>query len=214
MIKDKKYCSGKLVKLIYARDSQEWIIPVQSHFAVMVTSGVDSTAGKVLENYRSICDKNAQEGADYFDQKQGILDEFLDKLPDTRSRCFDYVQILYPSDQRRTRFLKNFSAKQFNGANDFSKNFCKNENFSIVGVRCEDAWAKFQYFAPNQLSSIRSVHIFDDTIDTGCTIGIFLDNLYDNGILNDGTEISVSIVYNNYKDNIPSKFTLEDIQNL
>lgn len=205
--------NGKLIKLDYTNRSITWTIHVKSYFAVRKLIDDDSTTGKVIENYREKRKQDRTQAEEYFNSKSGVLDAFIKGLSENSDKSYDYVQIMIPKDEHRKKLLKRFSKKFFDGSNDFSTHFTKREDTSIVGVDCENAKEFFHYDKPDIHEPLESVHIIDDTIDTGCTLKIFLDKLVLEGFINANTTITATIIYNNYKDSTP-KFSLDDYRKM
>lgn len=213
MIKDFEYNSnGKLESFTYSNEDINLQIEVVSFEAVYKLKAEEQTIGKIIEIYREKTHKNnLPEAKNYFKSKENIINAFLEKLI-IDSKCYDYVQVMLPTDEHRKDILKRFSEKFFNNSNDLSSAFVKTRDSSIVGLSCEEAAQYFTFNKPKITTIPKTILIVDDTISTGCTINIFLDNLKKADLLATDTKITAKIIYNNFKDNIP-KVSFIDLKN-
>ena len=202
---------GKLLSIDYNNGNDNWTIKVKSHFSVMKSKTDDSFAGKILENYREKYEESINDANKYYDSKKEILDNFINNTTKVES-SFDYVQIFYPSNERRKDLLTRFSKKYVTDTNDYSDFFKKHKDTSIVGLEYEEAKKIFYFKAPTIDKPVKLIHIVDDTISKGFTISIFLDNLVKNNIIDINTIISATIIYNNYGSSLP-KINLNDFKN-
>ncbi|WP_055446256.1 hypothetical protein [Lacinutrix mariniflava] len=195
-----KYTEGKLIEFKLKFEELTKTIKVKSYYAVKNSDSNDNYAGKIIENYRQKVRDTPESATEYYNSKIEVINSFIDKLEDKSSNKYDYVQLFLPSDENRNELLTNFSNKHFNSENDFSTSFYKKKNTSIVGLNCDDANNLFTYEEPINLNNpLKSILLIDDTIDTGCTIKIFLKKLYELNIFDKETEINAFIIYNNYK---------------
>lgn len=192
--------SGKIISLEYERDSIKYDIKVSSYYAVKKSNLDDSTAGKIIENYRELRRDDPEKSQEYFDEKNEILNDFIESLKQEDEE-YDYIQIMLPKDINRKCILESFASKKFNGNNDFSQFFSKTDDVSIVGKNQEEAQQLFEYNKPEIDYPAKSLLIIDDTIDTGSTIKILLDNLIDERVITGETKITAIIIYNNYGQN-------------
>lgn len=198
---NKKYNdNGKIISLEYERDSEKYNINVASCYAVKKSNPDDSTAGKIIENYRELRRDKPEESQEYFNEKSVILNEFIASV-EQKDEEYDYVQTMLPIDNNRRYILESFANKNFNGNNNFSHYFSKTDDVSIVGKSQEEAKQLFEYNKPENEYPVESLLIIDDTIDTGGTIKILLDKLIDEGVITGETEITAIIIYNNYGQN-------------
>ena len=110
---------------------------------------------------------------------------------------YDYVQIMLPNDEKRRIVLDEFAKKMYDGNNNYSGNFKKKQNISIVNRDCDEASNNFIFYKPELYKIPKRIQIIDDTISTGCTINIFLDFLKKAELLTGETEVTVTITYNN-----------------
>ncbi len=209
-----QFTDGKLTEFKLKFEQLTKTIKVKSYFAVKKLDSNDNNAGKVIENYREKVRDTPESATEYFNSKIHIINSFINNLEDKSSNEYDYVQLFLPSDTFRNKLLKEFSLKNFNSKNDYSTSFCKDKDLSIVGLNCNDAENIFTFEKPKNLSKpVKSILLIDDTIDTGCTIKIFLKKLYATNIIDSETEINIVIIYNNYREN-KLKFSLEDWKNM
>lgn len=198
MIKCFKYNidNNKLQSFTYVNEDIEIKVNVTSMESVLKYKKEEKTIGQIIEIYREKRKVNESEGEAYFDLKETIPQDYLQKLQ-SNSNAYDYVQIMLPADQRRKNILEQFSKKLYDGENNFSDRFIKIKNMSVVGLTCEEAADNFTYTKPEFKAIPKTIHIIDDTISTGCTINIFLDNLKKAGLLTNETIVTATIIYNN-----------------
>ncbi|WP_299273476.1 hypothetical protein [uncultured Psychroserpens sp.] len=197
-----KFIEGKLTEFKLKFQDLTKTIKVNSCYAVKKFDSNDNITGKVIENYREKVRDEPELAAEYFNSKIEVINSFIINVKDDSLNKYDYVQLFLPSDENRNQLLRNFSFKKFNSENDYSSSFKKNKDLSIVGIDCNKAENIFTYEEPNNINKpVKSILIIDDTIDTGCTVKIFLKKLYESNIIDNETEISVSIIYNNYREN-------------
>ncbi len=174
----------------------ELTVNVTSYEAVYKYKTEDKTIGKIIETYREKKTTNPTEAESYFDLKQSIPRDFLKRLK-LNSNSYDYVQVMLPIDERRKITLELFAQKMYDGNNNYSANFTKINNVSVVGVDSAEAANNFTFTKPELSSIPKRIHIIDDTISSGCTINIFLDNLKNAGLLTNDTVVTATIIYNN-----------------
>lgn len=204
MIKITNAIDGKVTKIKYENNDFEAEIDVHSFIVKDSTS--NEFIGDIIEEYRKILNSGTsfEESSEFLDSKKEIITKFLNSskypFPDFHP---DGVQIFYPSDSNRNSILKSFVEKMTlnitNDIIDFSKLFKKSTDRSIVNLPYEEASVLFELTVPDEFSTIEKLLIIDDTIDTGTTISILLDNLLINELISDTTEIKVIVMYNNAK---------------
>ena len=196
------YTEGKLTEFKLKFDKLIKTIKVKSYYAVKKLNLNDNNAGKVIENYREKVRDTPESATEYYNSKIEIINSFTANLEDNSSNKYDYVQLFLPSDENRKKLLTEFAIKHFNSENDYSSSFYENNDLSIVGLNYNDAENLFTYEEPKKISKpLKSILLIDDTIDTGCTIKIFIKKLYELNIIDQKTEINAYIIYNNYRAN-------------
>jgi hypothetical protein len=203
--------NGKLTSLDYQNNDFLITINVNSH-CVVKESDPELTGGKVIEEYRKKRKANPENAESFFDQNKSAVDYLIDSLSINHA-LYDYVQIMLPKDERRREVLQRFSKKHFNEENDYSNNFRKKEDKSIVGLPNKEAFELFEFNKPEIKQPVKTLLIVDDTIDKGTTINIFLENLMKENILDKETKVISCIIYNNFNTSEP-KISREDIMKI
>jgi hypothetical protein len=191
---------GKVDKLNYEYKNFKFLIDV---FVFSVTKLNDfNNIGFVLEKYRSIKKENDDLSAhQFFEINKPIFDKFISFVSYPFGQFIpDYLNLFFPSDKNRFRFLLNFSDTLLKHIPDwekidFSKNFKKNKpELSVIDNSNN---LDFDLIIDTKIKKIDKLLMIDDTIDEGRTVQIFLDKLADNDLLSENTQIKLICVYNN-----------------
>ena len=188
----------KIVGATYKNNDLQLEIKIEA-FSLYPSAWPDDI-GNILEKYRELIkDKDRQIAENHFREKKPILDKFVSRLKMTSNDFIpDYLTIFYPSDTNRNGLLKDFSDNLTSYINnkdaiDFSNNFRKKNSDSSItdGLNKED----FTFNPPSGQETITNLLIIDDVINEGRTLKIFLDKLYDEGLIGGSTQVKLFCLY-------------------
>jgi hypothetical protein len=189
--------TNKICKIEYENGTLN--IKIYPKIYTISNSNDFTNIGTILEKYRSL-----QNDADmYFINNSSTIDDFIGnyKTPydDIQPDC---VVCFLPDDFNRKQLLLNFKEKNLENINnenllDYSDKFYKlNPGKSIKNniLTKEDFIFEIQNIEP-----FKSILIFDDVLDEGKTLAIFLELLYDNNLIDNFTIVNFSCIYNRPK---------------
>jgi len=183
--------TGEIGHIEYQRNNIS--IQIASKIATTTSSSVQNI-GHIIESYRKTLDTQYWESykSAIFNKIRRTSFDFNNFIPDCHI-CF------YPSDSNRRELLQYFfnTLTEFYPKNtlDLSENFKKcDPNRSITeGLTKDD----FVLSLNKDLPPIKNLLIIDDTLNEGRTLNIFLDKLFERGLITQDTKICFAAIYSN-----------------